>query len=94
MSFIQRRIFSYGNQRRLAAYKSSLRSMWLRPLFKQADRVFFHSVNLINGAEYISIGKGTSFGELIYLTAWNEYPVECPSLPHLGTIKTCLILLD
>ena len=86
--FIQRRLFSYGDQRRFAAYKSTIKSMWLRPIFKQADGVFFNTVNYIKGSEYISIGKGTSFGELIYLTAWSEYPVDSFALPHLGTIKT------
>lgn len=88
MSFIQRHIISYDARRKFAAYKSVLRSMWLRPIFKQADGVFFEKVNLIKSPEFIAIGKGTSFGEYIYLTAWGEYPVECAELPHLGTIKT------
>lgn len=88
MSFFQRHIITYDARRRFAAYKSVLRSMWLRPIFKQANGVFFDKVNLIKGPEFIAIGKGTSFGEYIYLTAWGEYPVECAELPHLGTIKT------
>lgn len=88
LAFIQLYVFGYESKRRLASYKSFLRSMWLRPLFKRAEGVYFKKVCFIKCPEYISIGKGTNFDDYLYLTAWNSYPVSNPNLPHLGRIQS------
>lgn len=88
LSFIQLHIYGYATKRKVTGYKSILRSMWLRPLFKHADGVFFRKICLIRGPEFISIGKGTSFDDYLYLTAWDSYPVTNPKLPHLGRIES------
>lgn len=88
LAFIQLHVYGYATKRKVTGYKSILRSMWLRPLFKHADGVFFRKICLIRGPEFISIGKGTSFDDYLYLTAWNSYPVTNPKLPHLGRIES------
>lgn len=88
LPFIQLHVYGYATKRKLEGYRAVLRSIWLKPLFKQADGVLFRKVCFIKGPEFISIGKGTSFDDYLYLTTWDSYPVLNPDLPHLGRIQS------
>ena len=50
--------------------KETLKSAGFAEPFLQ---VSFGAIGQLNGAKYISIGRGTSFGDYIYLTAWDYH---------------------
>lgn len=71
------RIMPYRCCLRMRAWRNVLRSMWLRGSFKECgERVYFERIGQLKGEKYISIGNGTSFGQDVFLTAWDEYITE------------------
>jgi len=64
-----------------------LRSLWLRRLFKKCDNtVLFGRIGFINCPQHITIGRNTSFGDDIYLTAWDTYITDSDKISHDGVI--------
>ena len=61
----------YGS---LEAYKKQKRQQDIKSLFGNGlNRVCFGEIGMIRSPECITIGEGTSFGDWIYLTAWDSY---------------------
>lgn len=85
--FIQLYVFGYNNLRWFEEKKNILYSLWIRPLFRQAQGVYFRRICLLKGAEYISIGEGTSFQDNLYLAAWDINYVTDRFLHHSGIIE-------
>lgn len=56
--------------------KNYIYSIKLSKLFYCHNVSFKRKVNWIVGAKYFKIGKGTCFGKLAVLTAWDEYEGE------------------
>ena len=51
-----------------------IRGLWLRPLFKSCPNcISCGRIGLLKGLDCISVGKGVSFDNDIYLTAWKRY---------------------
>ena len=46
---------------------------------KTGESVKFGVVSKLIGTKYISIGKNTSFGDFLFLTAWSQYRYLCDS---------------
>lgn len=59
--------------RHLARNRDYVYQELLRRQFRQADGVFFGTVGQLNCPQYIQIGPGTGFGDLLYLTAWDSF---------------------
>ena len=53
--------------------RNILYSKWICFKFKWDYVLFLRNVNLIKGSEYIQIGKKSSFGKQVVLTAWDKY---------------------
>lgn len=63
-----------------------LRSIWVSVPFKSAKNVSFGKIGSINCPQFISIGEKTSFGDYLYLTAWNSYLTVSDRVVHDGEI--------
>ena len=68
-------------------WKSSVRSIWLRRLFKScADNVAFGKKGYVCGYKYMTIGSGCLFGDGFWLTAWDGHLAESPELAYSGEL--------
>lgn len=50
-----------------------IKSLFLSKLFKNCESAHFGKIVELKGAENISIGNNSVFGDYLYLTAWKEY---------------------
>ena len=68
-------------------WKMSLRSMWLRRFFQKcAPNVYFGKIGYVCGLNYITIERGSRFGDGFWLTAWDRHISFTNELPFLGEI--------
>lgn len=74
LRFIQSHMFSYKLVSKARYIIDKLKSFWLSSMFRECpSTVFFEKVDLIEGADYISVGHNTHFSKHLYLTAWTKY---------------------
>lgn len=68
---INKGIWSYEDKYWIDKKFKEIRSFWLNSEFGYChDSVRFGKIGYLHGAKYISINKGTSFENYLYLTAW------------------------
>lgn len=71
---IQKYFFSYSMFESYQRFKNRIRSWWLAPLFKECSKgVLFGKIGWLKGCKHICIDEETTFGDGLYLTAWNQY---------------------
>lgn len=63
----------YHMYQRIRKLKAYLRSQWIKSEFKSFDCCSLGKIGLLRGMQYIEVGEKTSFGDWIYLTAWDCY---------------------
>lgn len=56
------------------------------------SNVYFGKIGRLNCPQYISIGDGTSFGDWIYLTAWDNYKCIINGIEHIQHLTPELII--
>lgn len=87
LGFIQRHLYSYSFSTLLRKKETEIRSIWLRPLFKECHTsVRIGRIAALRGAEFISIGKGSVFQDGIQLTAWKS---SSDIAPHVSIGTDC-----
>lgn len=68
------RFFPFSLYEWIDEKKAFFRSIWLRRYFKFiGNQVLFHKIGRMTGMECVSIGSRTSFGDMLFLTAWMKY---------------------
>lgn len=81
------KLFPLSLYKKLKSSRQSLRSLWLRPKFKScADNVSFGKIGYVCGCQYMTIGKGSQFGDGFWLTAWDGHVAKSQNMSHSGEI--------
>lgn len=71
--FVQGHVFSYKFANRIQGYHDTIRSLWIKSLFKSCGQnIRIEHLGLLKGANYISIGGNTDIQKYTYLTAWDK----------------------
>lgn len=74
LAFIQNYVWSYKNYSYWCEKKSILRALWLKTKFCSLNEsVVFGRISNLMGAEYITVGENSGFGDGLTLTAWSEF---------------------
>lgn len=68
--------------------KRGVYSRWIGLKFGSKEISFSVPVNFLKGCNYFNIGKGSSFGKFVVLTAWEYYEGDCFS-PHINIGQNC-----
>lgn len=78
---------------KLSTYTSVHDNIKLYGSFKYCPQnVHFCKTGMLNCPQYISIGNGTSFGDWIYLTAWDNYKCIINGVEHIQQLIPELII--
>lgn len=65
-------LYSVNLFQKIDLLKRKIRAKWIQSLLRNHGQVrYVGKIGMIHGLNFISVGKGTSFGDFIYLTAWD-----------------------